>query len=133
MNSWTDRTTARHRLPTGWDNSDDEDDLEDRHPDEYGGPEGDDDRALAALRGAIAGSKKVPSKSAIASLEVVKPEDLKEADKSKFPFFIVLCHPVLRHIKWLYFTLLRGSLEASLFFLHSTFNLSRLYRFTDYK
>lgn len=44
----------------------------------------DADRAMAALRGAAAVAKRVPSKAAIASLEILKAEDLKPADKSEY-------------------------------------------------
>ncbi|EHL00858.1 putative E3 ubiquitin-protein ligase hrd-1 [Glarea lozoyensis 74030] len=44
--------------------------------------DGNEERAMAVLRGAIALGKRVPSKAAIASLQVVKVEDLKEADKT---------------------------------------------------
>jgi hypothetical protein len=43
--------------------------------------EGDDERSLAAMRGAIASGKKIPTREAIAALEIVKVDDL--PDKSK--------------------------------------------------
>lgn len=43
----------------------------------------DDERSIAALRGAVAGGKRVPSKEALESLETVKVVDLKDADRSK--------------------------------------------------
>ncbi|KAG9236316.1 hypothetical protein BJ875DRAFT_234402 [Amylocarpus encephaloides] len=82
MNSWMDRTAPRPRFPNEWDNSDEDDDLEERFPDGHGGLEVEDDRTLSSLQTGIFGTKKVPSKTAIASLEVVKPEDLKDADKT---------------------------------------------------
>jgi DNA-binding SARP family transcriptional activator len=36
----------------------------------------DEERSMAAMRGALAAGKRVPSKEALASLEVVKVEDL---------------------------------------------------------
>ena len=90
-NHWMEGGPARRR---GWDLSDEGEESDDdglhRDPSQvFHYPDGDDDRddrAMAALRGMIASSKKVPSKAAIAALEVVKPEDLKDADKSKFCF-----------------------------------------------
>lgn len=43
----------------------------------------DDERSVAAMRGALANSKKLPTKEALASLEKVKVEDLPERDKCK--------------------------------------------------
>ena len=43
----------------------------------------DDDRSVAAMRGALANSKKLPTKEALASLEKVKLEDLADSDKGK--------------------------------------------------
>lgn len=43
----------------------------------------DDERSIAALRGAVAGGKRVPSKEALESLESVKVADLKDADRSR--------------------------------------------------
>jgi hypothetical protein len=42
----------------------------------------DDDRSIAAIRGMVAGGKRVLSKEALASLESVKVKDLKEADRT---------------------------------------------------
>ncbi len=42
----------------------------------------DDERSMAAMRGALAAGKRVPSKEAIASLEIVKLEDLEENGRS---------------------------------------------------
>lgn len=39
---------------------------------------------MAAMRGALAAGKRVPSKEALASLETVKLEDLDENGRSKF-------------------------------------------------
>ena len=44
----------------------------------------DDERRMAAARGALAARKSVPSKEFVASLERLDPKDLKEADRSKF-------------------------------------------------
>ena len=44
----------------------------------------DDERSMAAMRGALAAGKRVPSKEAIASLEIVKFEDLEENGRSTF-------------------------------------------------
>jgi hypothetical protein len=43
----------------------------------------DDERSMAAMRGALAAGKKVPSKEALASLEIVKLEDLEDNGRSK--------------------------------------------------
>jgi hypothetical protein len=43
----------------------------------------DEERALAAMRGIMASTKRVPSKDFMASLDKVKPEDLPEADRSE--------------------------------------------------
>jgi hypothetical protein len=81
---------ARTRRGLDISDDDEESDGEDAHREpggvyRYG--DGDEDRAMAVLRGAISVSKRVPSKAAIASLQVVKVEDLKEADKSEFYSF----------------------------------------------
>jgi hypothetical protein len=44
----------------------------------------DDERSMAAMRGALAAGKRVPSKEALASLEIVKVEDLEENGRSMF-------------------------------------------------
>jgi hypothetical protein len=44
--------------------------------------EGDDERSLAAMRGAVASGKKIPTREAIATLEVVKIGDLSDKSKS---------------------------------------------------
>jgi hypothetical protein len=44
----------------------------------------DDERSMAAMRGALAAGKRVPSKEALASLEIVKLEDLEENGRSRF-------------------------------------------------
>jgi hypothetical protein len=44
----------------------------------------DDERSMAAMRGALAAGKRVPSKEALASLEIVKVEDLEENGRSTF-------------------------------------------------
>lgn len=43
----------------------------------------DEERSMAAMRGALAAGKRVPSKDALASLEVVKVEDLEDNGRSK--------------------------------------------------
>ncbi|KAF8856952.1 hypothetical protein BDZ45DRAFT_451420 [Acephala macrosclerotiorum] len=48
----------------------------------FGGDLGDDDRSIAAIRGMVAGGKRVISKEALASLESVKVIDLKEVDRT---------------------------------------------------
>lgn len=87
---WGDPVPPR---PTGWDASDDEDEAEleaealsrRQEAEIYFVTNGlDADRAMAALRGAAAVAKRVPSKAAIASLEILKAEDLKPADKSEY-------------------------------------------------
>jgi hypothetical protein len=45
--------------------------------------DGPDERTLAVLRGAMAVSKKVPSRAAIASLQVLKVGELTESEKSE--------------------------------------------------
>lgn len=84
-------SAARRRAARGWDSEDDDDAAEDtesvgyhRHSQLFG--EQDEDRAMAAIRGAMAAAKKIPSKEAIASLERVDMKDLKDADKGK-PYF----------------------------------------------
>ncbi len=44
----------------------------------------DDERSMAAMRGALAAGKRVPSKEALASLEIVKLEHLEENGRSTF-------------------------------------------------
>ncbi|CAG8974419.1 hypothetical protein HYALB_00004115 [Hymenoscyphus albidus] len=75
--------------PLGWDPSDDEDEgeleAEARRQDAeiyLAAGRAEADRAMAALRGAAAVAKRIPSKAAIASLETLKAEDLKPADKT---------------------------------------------------
>ena len=51
----------------------------------------DDERSMAAMRGALASGKRVPSKDALASLEIVKLEDLEENGRSEFQAIFVLC------------------------------------------
>jgi hypothetical protein len=94
-NRWMEGPSGRR----GWDLSDDgeESDGEDSPrrlsamerlyrfgDDRYG--DGPDERALAVLRGAMAVTKKVPSRAAIASLQVLKVEDLQESEKSECNF-----------------------------------------------
>jgi hypothetical protein len=43
----------------------------------------DEERAMAAVRGALAASKKIPSKETIDALEVVDTKDLSEEEKRK--------------------------------------------------
>ncbi|KAF4635486.1 hypothetical protein G7Y89_g2612 [Cudoniella acicularis] len=100
MSNWLDPTpppthrrritapfTSSRRIGIGMD-SDDDDDAENdgitRHgePELYFSPDMDEERAMAAMRGALAASKKVPSREAIAALEVIKVEDLKPADRT---------------------------------------------------
>lgn len=93
---------GRRRLAPAWDpDSDEDEDISRELSREMGrdrealyrqhaaealfGSDLDDERSIAAIRGAVAGGKRVLSKEALASLEVVKVKDLKEADRSKFP------------------------------------------------
>ncbi|KAH6675505.1 hypothetical protein B0J14DRAFT_691464 [Halenospora varia] len=90
MSNWLDPGSHRRRpvIPHAAHlDSDDEEDAEIeaariREAELFFSPDMDEERAMAAMRGAIASSKKVPSREAIAALEVVKVEDLKEADKT---------------------------------------------------
>lgn len=50
----------------------------------------DDERSMAAMRGALAAGKRVPSKEALASLEIVKLEDLEDNGRSKLDTIIIL-------------------------------------------
>jgi len=83
MSTWIDPPRRRgHHL---WD-SDEDDDLDaelDARRDLYFGPGAgaDDERMIAAYRGHLVSGKKVPTKEAIASLEVVNLEDLKDDSK----------------------------------------------------
>ena len=87
-NPTEDHSLARRRTAQTWDSDEDEGGLADsedfghrRHSQLFG--EQDDERALAAMRGAIAAGKKIPSKEALASLERVDMKDLKDSDKGK--------------------------------------------------
>lgn len=80
----------RHDNPD-WDSEDDDDPLAAPDPENYPYRAGlifnngmDDERRMAAARGALAAAKRVPSKEFVASLEKLDPKDLKEADRSKF-------------------------------------------------
>lgn len=72
-----------------WDSEDDDDSVPEvegeaayrRSAELLFSGEGDDERSLAAMRGAIASGKKIPTREAIAALEIVKIDDL--SDKSK--------------------------------------------------
>lgn len=96
MSTWIDPPRRRGHHP--WD-SDSDDDLDadlDAHRDLYFGPgaAADDERMIAAYRGHLVSGKKVPTKEAIASLEAVNLEGLKDDSKllpctqisSKFSF-----------------------------------------------
>lgn len=98
----TGSLSGRRRLAPAWDPDSEEDEditremsrevarerevLYRQHAAEalFGGDLGDDDRSIAAIRGMVAGGKRVISKEALASLESVKVKDLKEADRSEF-------------------------------------------------
>jgi hypothetical protein len=84
-----DSPHPRRRAGT-WDSDDDDDDSVPevegegayrRNAEMLFSGEGDDERSLAAMRGAIASGKKIPTREAIAALEIVKVDDL--PDKSK--------------------------------------------------
>jgi predicted kinase len=49
----------------------------------------DDERSMAAMRGALAAGKRVPSKEALAALEIVKLEDLEENGRSTSSFIAI--------------------------------------------
>ena len=74
-----------------WGDSDDDDDsapeteaeAHRRSTEFFLNPGPEDERSIAAMRGALASGKRVPSKEAIASLEVVKLEDLEENGHSE--------------------------------------------------
>ena len=84
-----DTSRPRRRNANDWDSGDDDDDAHsplsevdsDRAGFLYSGM--DEERHMAAVRGAIAAGKKIPSKEFIASLERVDPKDIKEGDRSK--------------------------------------------------
>jgi hypothetical protein len=80
-----DPSNPARRNADVWD-SDDEDDFAEmdyrRHSQFLS--EQDEERVMAAMRGAIAAGKKIPSKEALASLEKVDLKDLKDADKSRW-------------------------------------------------
>jgi hypothetical protein len=86
-----DSSRPRRRNANDWDSGDDDDDDDAHSPlseidsDRAGFLYGDmdEERHMAAVRGAIAAGKKIPSKEFIASLENVDPKDIKEADRSK--------------------------------------------------
>ena len=85
---YDEATNPRRRTGGSWDSDDDDESLPDidvesyrRNADLLFNQDGDDERSLAAMRGALASSKKVPTKEAIASLELVTIQDL--SDKSK--------------------------------------------------
>jgi predicted transcriptional regulator len=87
-NPTADHSLARRRTAQTWDSDEDEGGLADsedggyqRHSQIFG--EQDEERALAAMRGAIAAGKKIPSKEALASLERIDMKDLKGSDKGK--------------------------------------------------
>jgi hypothetical protein len=74
-----------------WDSDDDEDPVPEMDAETYRrnaellfSTDLDDERSMAAVRGALAAGKRVPSKEALASLEIVKLEDLEENGRSKF-------------------------------------------------
>jgi hypothetical protein len=77
----------RRRVGHDWGDSDEDDDLEAeleaRHTDLYfgSGAGADEERIMAAYRGHMVSGKKVPTKEAIASLEVVKLEGLNDDSK----------------------------------------------------
>jgi hypothetical protein len=77
-------------MPNGWESDDDEEFLPGIGRDRSGReedlfyPEIDDERSLAAMRGALAIGKRVPSKEALASLESVDLGELKDSDRCKF-------------------------------------------------
>ena len=84
-----DSPHPRRRAGT-WDSDDDDDDSVPevegegayrRNAEMLFNGEGDDERSLAAMRGAMASGKKIPTREAIAALEIVKVDDL--PDKSK--------------------------------------------------
>ena len=88
-----DPSRSRRRDNPDWDSEDDDDPLSAPESDVYTNPyragllfnsDMDDERRMAAARGALAAGKKVPSKEFVASLEKLNPKDLKEADRSEF-------------------------------------------------
>jgi hypothetical protein len=84
-----DSPHPRRRAGT-WDSDDDDDSVPEveaeaayrRNAEMLFSGEGDDERSLAAMRGAIASGKKIPTREAIATLEVVKIGDLSDKSKS---------------------------------------------------
>jgi hypothetical protein len=84
-----DLSNVNQRDATGWESDDDDDAGADpevasyRRTSQHLFDDYDDERALAAMRGALAAGKKIPSKEALASLEKLAIKDLKEGDKCK--------------------------------------------------
>ncbi|KAE8447586.1 hypothetical protein EG329_010557 [Mollisiaceae sp. DMI_Dod_QoI] len=86
--------SRRRRLASGWDSEEDEEtvaELERERDEVYYrrhaaealfGADYDEERSIAAIRGAVAGGKRVPSKEALSSLESVKVKDLTDADRT---------------------------------------------------
>ncbi|KAE9381741.1 hypothetical protein N431DRAFT_440567 [Stipitochalara longipes BDJ] len=85
-NTAFDPPHPRRRAATHtWDSDDDEDPVPEMDAETYRrnaellfSTDLDDERSMAAMRGALASGKRVPSKEALASLEIVKLEDLEE-------------------------------------------------------
>ena len=100
MSAWMDPPRRRGGHP--WESDEDDDleaELEARRTDLYFGPGAgaEEERVIAAYRGHLVSGKKVPTKEAIASLEAVKLEDLKDDSKplscthtsNKLPLWLV--------------------------------------------
>ncbi len=85
------RLTAYFSATHTWDSDDDEDPVPETDAETYRrnaellfSADLDDERSMAAMRGALASGKRVPSKEALASLEIVKLEELEENGRSEF-------------------------------------------------
>lgn len=86
----------------GWGDSDDDDDSVPeidaeaayrRNAELLFSSDLDEERSMAAMRGALAAGKRVPSKEALASLEIVKLEDLEDNGRSKLSLSDILTIP----------------------------------------
>jgi hypothetical protein len=80
-----------------WDSDDDDDPVPEMDAESYRrsaellfGADLDEERSMAAMRGALAAGKRVPSKEALASLEIVKLEDLEDNGRSEFSVVSIL-------------------------------------------
>ena len=105
-------STNERRAVSSWDSDDDEDsnpDIEAEAARREAAREAfydqvEEERTMAAMRGALAAGKRLPSREALAALEIVKIEDLKESDRSRpppFPFNFFYLPTCLRSFRGL--------------------------------